>query len=175
MSDVPKWESFRTRKVPTSDPEVADSQISQEGETIAVRICRVCKQPFSEGQSFVICSRCGHYVHESCQANYEMAPTDFLCIVEATGIDRRKFKVLYALLNGHGDRKIRKAGRFPHSDLKRFKAELVGAGFLLTGKFLVFARTHPTFCADEIFPALNKIYGQDEDFKTFTERLTAKP
>lgn len=174
MSGVPKWSDFRTRKVPTSDSEVPDSQISRDGETIAVRICKVCKQPLIEGEKYIVCGSCGHYAHAEHSQNYNMAPHDNLCVVELIGVSKRSYKLLYGLMKKRKLSRIRKAAAFSDSEFNQIRAELIQAKLLVSkSSFGVINKLKVTSLALEVSPMLEDIYSNEKDVHAFVLELEA--
>ena len=171
MCPPSNWEKFRVKKKPTSDSNEPEEDITEDAETIYTKMCKVCRKAFSETETPLVCARCGHYVHAECSNTFEMATYDNLCIIEATGVDKRAFKVLYGFVHGYRSGRIRKAARFSKSEMENIVAGLVRTGYLQHKKLLVFDVYETTYKAHELSPLLEDIYGKERDVQIYMSEL----
>jgi len=170
-NSVPSWEGYRIRKIPSSDSTVPEEEFEGAENRVAVKICKVCKQPLTDTASIIICAECGHYAHSEHSHNYQMAPYCNLCIIQSTKVDKRAFKVLYGMMLKFKGYKIKKAAHFNEAEYNQLKQQLIDAGILEEKKILILTWLVPTSFAHEVYPTLEEIYKDEKDVSDFATAL----
>lgn len=172
MGFKPDAKAFKTVKVPTSDPSFPESEIKDEVEYVALRICKVChKALIDDINPGTVCTRCGQYAHADCSNTYKMTPHCNLCIVELSGVSKQAFKVLYGLMNGYDISRIKKAGKFSGDMMMLAQKELELAEMVEEKRFLFFKKLELTSKAQEFYPSLESIYSREKDLELFKSEL----
>ncbi len=171
MSGIPPWESFRVKKIPTTRPDVPEEEITSSEQRLAVRICNVCKQEFTEEEKPLICAKCGQYCHAEHSNKLDMAPHCNVCIIETVGVSKLGFKLLHALMSGYKKSRIKKALKLSEQGFELATSELMLSEMVSEKRFLIFEKHDITSKALELFPILDEIYGNEKDVELFKQKL----
>lgn len=167
MDETPNW---RTKRIPTSDPNVAEKEIRNQEMIKRETFCVVCRHVFNDTEKRIICYNCLQYAHVECSNRLENKVHCNLCIIKETGITKQLYKYLYGLLKDYKEKLIRKAGKFTKQELNEIRSKLLQLQ-LVTQTWFLLKKYEVTSKTQELLPMFEDIYGKEKDVQEFIGRL----